>query len=375
MDSVYTEMTPLEEMLKQLLSERADMRNTIPTAEELTAYISWMAEEYGTTKLTLDSLPVYIGDESQMRLAKRVLENPSDKQALDLLSAGYALQSERRYILTSHDISIGRMLRYMPGQWHTSDYFEIYYAPNGNCPIHFENEVVTLFHGAVLIVAPNIVHASPCYADDAILNYFLVRASTFDRVFWSQLPESSLLASFFRKALSGGEGAAWLYFDTHEDAELLRLSERMHQEFQEAGGYSAQMLNALMTEFFILTLKKYESTARLPRTDDFYWKHEYSAILSYIQQNFTKARIEDVAKEFHYSTRQVSRVVKTCLDLTYAQLILKLKMEKAAALLQQGELPIAAIGSSLGYSDVSSFYRAFTRYYRTTPRSLVPDNA
>ena len=60
-------------------------------------------------------------------------------------------------------------------------------------------------------------------------------------------------------------------------------------------------------------LQRYESTARLPRSGDFYWKHEYSAILAYIQQHFAEAGIEDVARQFHYSTRQISRVVKDSL--------------------------------------------------------------
>ena len=360
-------ITPLEEKLKLLLEQRPDMRAKIPTAEELTTYISWLVREHGANSLKLDSLPVYIGDERQTQLAERVLKNPMDRQALEQLSAGYGMQSERRYILQSHDISLGRMLRYMPGQWHTSDYFEIYYAPYGDCPIHFENEVVVLCRGAVLIVSPNILHASPCYTDDAILHYFMVRSSTFDQVFWSQLPESSLLASFFRKSLSGESGASWLFFDTAEDRDLLQLTEKMETEFREAGNYSSQMLNALMTEFFILMLKRHESSARLPRKDDFYWKHEYSAILSYIQQHFTEAGINDVARAFHYSTRQISRVVKNCFDLSYAQLVLKLKMERAASLLTQGGASVAEIGELVGYADTSSFCRAFSRYYGITP--------
>ena len=73
---------------------------------------------------------------------------------------------------------------------------------------------------------------------------------------------------------------------------------------------------------------------------------------------------------FHYSSRQISRVVKNCLNLTYAQLVLKLKMERAAELLKQSDASIAAIGRSLGYSDNSSFYHAFTRYYAKTPRAF-----
>lgn len=195
----------------------------------------------------------------------------------------------------------------------------------------------------------------------------MIRVSTFERVFWNQLPKDTLLADFFRKALTGSGGAAWLYFDTSGDKELLHLSDRMEQEFQHAGSYGAQLMNILLTEFFILMLKRYESTARLPRTVDFYWKHEYSAILSFIQQHYDHAGIGDVAKEFHYSTRQISRVVKDCLHLSYAQLILKLRMEQAAALLAQGQVPIAVVGNAVGYADTSSFYRAFTRYYGKTP--------
>jgi AraC-like DNA-binding protein len=56
--------------------------------------------------------------------------------------------------------------------------------------------------------------------------------------------------------------------------------------------------------------------------------------------------------------------------LSDAQLVLKLKMERAAELLKQSDASIAAIGRSLGYSDNSSFYHAFTRYYGKTPRAF-----
>lgn len=373
MDRSGVAMTPLEEKLKLLFDKRPDMKGKILTAGELSDYITWMAHDYGPNGLSLENLPVYIGGERQRELAERLLRNPMDKQALALLSTGYGVLSERRYILQNHDISVGRMIRYMPGQWHTSEFFEVYYAPYGECPVYFKNEAITLSRGAVLIVAPDIVHATPCYADDSFLQYFMLRSSTFERVFWNQLPESSLMASFFRKALLGEADTSWLFFDTAEDSDLLRLAEKIDAEFREAGNYSTQMLNALMTEFFILTLKRYESSARLPRTEDFYWKQEYSAILSYIQQHFTEAGIKDVAEEFHYSTRQISRVVRSCCNLSYAQLVLKLKMERAALLLTQGNASVAEIGELVGYDDTSSFCRAFSRYYGKTPGSYQAD--
>ena len=58
------------------------------------------------------------------------------------------------------------------------------------------------------------------------------------------------------------------------------------RERQAPERYSSQYLNLLMSEFFLLMFRRYEGTARLPRTGSFFWKHEFSAIFSYKQAAF-----------------------------------------------------------------------------------------
>ena len=48
---------------------------------------------------------------------------------------------------------------------------------------------------------------------------------------------------------------------------------------------------------------------------------------------------------------------------------MKLKMEKAAELLDRGTVSIPAISRSLGYSEPRSFCHAYTNYYGKTPRA------
>ena len=73
-----------------------------------------------------------------------------------------------------------------------------------------------------------------------------------------------------------------------------------------------------------------------------------------------------IAKHFHYSERQINRIVKGCTGDTYAHLVLRLRMEHAASLFNAGaEIDLTAEAS--GYSTLSSFYRAFTAYYECTP--------
>lgn len=303
-------------------------------------------------------------------LAERLFCDPTSSRTLTLLSSGYASQSEERYILPDHDISVGRMLRYMPAHWHTNAYFEIYYAFSGTCPIHFENEVILLKPGTVLILAPSAVHASPCFCDDGVLVYYMVRSSTFDQVFWNQLPADSLMATFFRQALSGQHPSSYLHFETDGDKDIHRLLAQIYEEYYREEPYQAQLLNALMSTFFILLLRRYEGTARLPRREDFFWKHQFSAILSHIQTNYATVTLDALARRFHYSQRQISRIVQTCTGVSYHRLLLKLRMEKAASLLRQN-VSMEAAANGVGYSTVSSFYRAFTRYYGCTPGAYL----
>ena len=293
---------------------------------------------------------------------------------LSQLSAGYAKQSEERYMLVDHDISVGRMLRYMPSHWHTNSYFEIYYAFSGTCPIYFQNEIIELKKGTVLIVAPSAVHASPCFSDDSVLVYYLVRSSTFDQVFWNQIPSDSLMAAFFRQALNGQHSSSYLHFETGEDEDIHRLLLEIYHEYYRDAPYQTQLLNALMRTFFIRLLRRYEGTARLPRTEDFFWKHEFSAILSYIQVHYATVTLPVLAERFHYSQRQIGRIVHNCMGMTYNQLIMKLRMEKAAGLLRQNSASVNAIAAAVGYSTVSSFYRAFTKYFGCTPGSFIKEN-
>lgn len=369
-DIISIPMTQMEFMLKQYISLRPDIERKILSPDEFSDYLAWMArayEDHSENRYTLNNIPIQIFDPFHRNLAQRIMDDPDDTQAFSLLSTAYEKQSENQHILASHDISVGRMLRYMPDQWHAADHFMIYYARSGETIVHFENDTIVLKQGSVLIIAPNVVHANICFADNCVVWYFLVRASTFDRVFWNQLSESSLMSRFFRQALSGEVGTAYLYFDTFTDEEIVQSVSNIITEFNSAYTYRSQMLNAQMSMFFILLLRKYEGTARLPRTVDFFWKHEFSAIFSYIQSHFADASISDISDHFHYSKRQISRIIQKYVGMSYAHLILKLKMDEAATMLRQGNNSIAQVSSAVGYADVSSFYRAFTKYYHKTP--------
>ncbi len=367
-------MTQVEQMMKYCLSLRPDIQNRIITPDEFNEYLLWLIDNFHNNpdfQYQLQDIVPFFSNSRTRDLIKQVKASPSDPSTLSSLSSGLVNHKEENYMLANQDISAGRMLRYFPSQWHTADYFEIYYALSGECPIYFQDEVITVKPGTVLIVAPSVLRASPCYADDQVLLFFMVRSSTFDHVFWNQLSSDNLMSVFFRQALSGQQPTSYLHFETGGDPEFKDLLLRIYGEHTQPGRYSDQVRNAMMSMFFILLLRHYEGTARLPRTKDFFWKHEFSAILTYIQTNYAIATQEAVAQHFHYSERQIGRIVQNCTGFTFAQLVLKLRMEQAVKLLRQNAAPIDTIAELVGYSTPSSFFRAFSKYYGCTPRAYI----
>ena len=355
-------LTPIEERLKNRYLSRPDIQSRILTHEELPEYIAWLAQ----TEMTHWKGPLPAGAANFSDLARRVTQNPRDAKVIKTMSVVYENQREDRFLLAGNDIAIGRMIRYMPAHWHTNEYFEVYYCLSGRCPIHLESEVIDLKHGSVLILAPRVRHASPCYDDEAVLEYYQLRSSTFDKVFWNQLPADSLMSSFFHQALSHTKHASYLHFERAGDTELEDILGRLEAEYAQPQNYSSQYLNLLMSEFFLLMFRRYEGTAKLPRTGSLYWKHEFSAIFSVIQAHFADMTLSDIAQEFGYSERQINRIVKSCTGDTFSHLVLRLRMERAASLLEKGA-EISAISEACGYSTLSSFYRAFQSYYNCPP--------
>jgi AraC-like DNA-binding protein len=80
-------------------------------------------------------------------------------------------------------------------------------------------------------------------------------------------------------------------------------------------------------------------------------------------------RIEDVAVRLASSTRSLQRRLREE-GTSFAEVIDTLRHDKAKLLLKDPNLPVYEIGYLLGYSDPSTFHRAFRRWQGTSPRQF-----
>lgn len=77
--------------------------------------------------------------------------------------------------------------------------------------------------------------------------------------------------------------------------------------------------------------------------------------------------IDDISRHFHLSPTSCKTCFRTYCGMPIHRWISEKRMEKAAALLQESELPVIEIAQSLGYSGCSQFNASFKRKYGETP--------
>lgn len=371
MREIHETLTPLENGLKLCYLRRTDIHEKVLSPKEMAEYIAWMHREYGT-HADIDALTkphmMHGGNVTKLPTAFRAAAKVSNPY--QTLSNLFHLSREESVFLENADITVTQSLRYMPANWHTNTYFEIYYTLSGDCPVIFEEEAVTLRPGDVLLIPPSVIHANACNSDDCILLDFMVRASTFREVFLSHLTGGNLMSLFFRQALGSENTIAYLRFHTEHDPAIKQLAVTLFEEYNHQSDYTPAMLNALMNVFFLRILERYEDTAHISKRNGLHWQPNFNALFRYIQDNYQTATLQETARVCGYSERQIIRIIKNCTGLHFSQLITALKMHAAIRMLRAG-YGAEAISEAIGYGSVSSFYRAFKQHFCCTPAQYL----
>ena len=369
-DLHHPAMTDLEYQLKYALERRPKFRGRVLSSDEMYSY---MANLIRTSQNTLSAsprpreLPPMLRGGGIDEMGRHLLENPDDSEARQKLESLLGSPLESRFFMENQDISTGKFLRYLPAYWRSDDYFKVYYVFSGQCPVSFEQESLSLVPGQVLIIPPGILEACNCPFDDCAVLFYMIRRSTFSQVFLSHLTSENLMADFFRRALNDQSASSYLLFETGQDPMLEGLLYEIFSQYNRDDSYSSQLLNPLMSSFFLFLLQRYEHTARVSPHSGIRWKREFSEILRYIQTHYATVTLEELSKKFSYSRRQLIRIIESCTGQTFSRLLTKLRMERASRMLLTGVSSMEQISAEVGYANVSGFYRAFIRCYGCTP--------
>lgn len=101
-------------------------------------------------------------------------------------------------------------------------------------------------------------------------------------------------------------------------------------------------------------------------------KHKLQQVIDYINENIHKdLSLDELAGVVELSRHYFSDLFKKSTGLTPHQYVVQCRVERAKQLLLKGELPIADVATSAGFSDQSHLNRWFKRLVGTTPKVFM----
>lgn len=103
-------------------------------------------------------------------------------------------------------------------------------------------------------------------------------------------------------------------------------------------------------------------------------------VLAYIENHLAeKITLKDVAHHFYISESTVTQTFRKKMGVSFYRCVTQRRLIAAKALILQG-LPMDAVGEQVGFTDYSSFFRAFKQEYGISPsqfkkyQAAIPDS-
>lgn len=90
-------------------------------------------------------------------------------------------------------------------------------------------------------------------------------------------------------------------------------------------------------------------------------------ITNYIYANYKDVTLDDLAEKFFLSKPYLSKYIKEKSGMTFGDILKKVRMKKARAMLKSSSATVESIAESVGYQNVEHFNRIFKKMYNITP--------
>ena len=268
------------------------------------------------------------------------------------------LEMESDYVDTHRDVSFAGS----PVNLHSHDFYELLYCCN-TCGAEYlvGTERYRLQKGDVILIPPGLSHR-PLLPDSMAEPYIRI-VLWISREFMANILRSFpevLMSKTSYSVLLRTAGTPWESLE-----ELFLKGAKIAQESSDESrllliGNTITLLAHLRQAFLDRAAGRIK--AEKPELLD--------RIMTYIEQNLSRhITLTDTAKAFYVSESTVSHIFRNKLGVSFYRFVTQRRLIAAKVLIQEGSI-LEQVAEQVGFSDYSSFYRAFKQEYGISPRQF-----
>lgn len=262
--------------------------------------------------------------------------------------------------------SVRKHARFCQYPSHRHNYIELMYVYSGKMTHHIGNKVISIETGQLLLLNQNIEHSIDyCDENDIIFN-FIIRPE-FLRFLSTMVEDENVVSKFiFDTLYSYDNDGEFLVFKVEDNQKV-----KSHIESIIINLYEPQLYNhielRLLVGLLLTELMNHPEYIE-SYTGDSYEKILSSTILKYIAIHYQDGTLMDLSKSIHQPDYKICKIIKKQTGKTFTQLMQEEKLKVAKKLLMTSKLPLSDIIQTVGYENISYFYRIFKKYFHMTPQ-------
>lgn len=268
---------------------------------------------------------------------------------------------------------INRNSRFNPVPKHVHSNIELCYVYSGICPQKINENDILLTKNQVLLIDKDCPHSVASLGEDDIMLSITIQRNFLRDHLFSQFSKDSILSEFFVNAITEKTNHDhFLLFHSETNRRIPIFFQELLCEYFDPSINSTDIVMHLFYLIMAELINVYENDMfKLSKRSD---QTSVASIIRYIEKNYQTCTQESVAKFFHVSPNYISILLKKHLGISYINLIQEQKLFTAARLLKNTTLPVTEIAHTIGYENISFFYKKFNAKYGCSPMEYRKSN-
>lgn len=265
-------------------------------------------------------------------------------------------------------IAVRTHTRFVHFPVHRHNFIEVLYVCEGQLVNIIDGRNVTVNKGELLFLNQFTKHEIlPAGENDIAIN-FMVLPEFFD-VAYTMAGNNNVLADFLVNVLrQDEERGEYLHFKVAEVLQIQNLLENIIYSIVTGKGDQSRIHQTTMGLIFLYLLDSVQYVEmRLPNQ---YENMIAMTTLDYIEQQYRTATLTDLCRELHLPMHLLSKMIKKSTGFNFKELLKRKRLNKAAELMCDTDLPVSDIIAAVGYENNSYFHRVFKERYQMTPRAF-----
>ncbi|MBC5625837.1 AraC family transcriptional regulator [Clostridium sp. NSJ-49] len=299
---------------------------------------------------------------------KQILEGEADVDKSIYTDESQFIIDSNKILAKDQLINIRKHTRFVEFPEHKHNYIEFNYVYKGKLTEVIYNKEINLKEGEIIFLNKDITHKIKESSKDDIIINFIIKPEFFDFLLSLSNEENTIFSFLLKSIYMNNNKGEYLYFKVNDERYIQEILEKIIIEIYEPSMISSTSIKLLVGLLIVELIKT-------PDKIEMYSEDNYDSLMvidvfKYIDNNYAKATLTEVSERLNQPNYKISKLIKKHTDMTFKELLQEKRLDIAKKLLSDTELPIVEVITSVGYENLTYFYKIFKEKYGCTPNEF-----